>query len=147
MKFNSLPTYEEALKYWCLSSDSPSGLVWVKSAARRIKAGQPAGSLHASGYWEVQLKGVCYKVHRIIYLLQNKTSPGENTVDHVNGKKDNLNLRVASHSQNCHNRGKCSPKKSSRYKGVHWCKQKQKWKSRIYVNKKQIWLGSFDNEN
>ena len=147
MQFNKLPTFEVASNYWKLCPESPSGLVWIKSAAKRVKAGQIAGSLHSSGYWEVCLKGITYKVHRIIYLLQNKTSPGNKIIDHVNGKNDIFNLRFATHSQNCHNRGKCKSKTSSKYKGVYWSDQRQKWKARIYINKKQIWLGYFAKEN
>lgn len=147
MQFTQLPTYQLACNYWKLSSESPSGLVWIKSPAKRIKIGQVAGTLHFSGYWEVCLKGITYKAHRIIYLLQNKISPGNFIIDHANGKKDIFNLRLADHVQNCHNRGKCKSKTSSKYKGVYWSKQRQKWKARIYVNKKQIWLGYFKKEN
>lgn len=146
MKFNNLPTYKEASEYWNICENSPSGLIWIKSPAYRIKAGQVAGSLHCSGYWEVQLKGITYKVHRLIYLLQTKEDPGNKTIDHINGKKDNLTLRIAEHFENTHYRGNHKTKKSSKYKGVYWSKQSQKWKSRIYINKKQIWLGYFNSE-
>lgn len=146
MDFLSLPSYEEVAKYLVISEQSPSGLKWIKSPARCIKTGQVAGSLHTNGYWDVHFKGVTYKAHRIIYLLQTKKDPGNLTVDHIHGKQNTLKLRTATYSENTHNRKKTVSKTSSKFKGVYWSKQKQKWKARIYVNKKQIWLGSFDNE-
>ena len=148
MRFNKLPPYETVIEYWEVSADSPSGLKWIKSPARCIKAHQVAGSLEKTGYWAVQFKGTAYKVHRIIYFILNKKDPGELTVDHIINKENNLKLRLATHSQNTHCRTKSDFKKKTRstYKGVYWCKQKNKWKARIYVDKKQIWLGYFNLE-
>jgi hypothetical protein len=146
VKFLTLPSYKEIAEYLVISKDSPSGLRWIKSPARSIQIGQIAGSLHKNGYWDVHFKNITYKAHRIIYLLQNKQDPGEVTIDHVHGKNNVMHLRTATHSQNMHNRDKTKSKATSKFKGVYWCKQKQKWKARIYVNKKQMWLGSFDTE-
>lgn len=146
MKFLILPNYEEIAEYLVISEDSPSGLKWIKSSARRIKAGQNAGSLNKLGYWDIGFKGTIYKAHRIIFLLKNKVDPGEMTIDHVEGKTSVFNIRTATHSQNTHNRNKFNSKTSSKFKGVYWSKQKQKWKARIYIDKKQVWLGSFDSE-
>ena len=146
MDFLSLPSYKEIAEYLAISECSPSGLQWIKSPARCIKAGQVAGSLHKNGYWDVHFKGVTYKAHRLIYLLQTKQDPGNLTIDHTYGKQNVLKLRTATHSENTHNRKKTKSKTSSKFKGVYWSKQNQKWKARIYINKKQMWLGSFDNE-
>lgn len=146
MKFIKLPDLKIAEEYWKVSENSPSGLVWIKSPSWGVKTGQVAGNIHKNGYWDVTLKGVTYKAHRIIYLLQNKQDPGNLEVDHVNGKLDNKNLRLATRSQNQHNRAKRNMKTVSKYKGVIWSKQRNKWKARIYVNKKCYWLGYFTCE-
>jgi excinuclease UvrABC ATPase subunit len=148
MRFNKLPPYETVVEYWEVSAESPSGLKWIKSPAKCVKPNQIAGSLEKAGYWAVRFKGTTYKVHRIIYLLLNKKDPEELTVDHVISKGNNLKLRLATHSQNTHYRTKTNfaKKTTSAYKGVLWCKQKNKWKARIYVDKKQIWLGYFNLE-
>lgn len=143
MKFIKLPDLHVAEQYWQISEDSPSGLIWIKSPALGVKVGQVAGSLHKNGYWDVALKGITYKVHRIIYLLQHKKDPGKLEVDHVNGKTNNNSLRIATRSQNQHNRAKRNMTTASKYKGVIWSKQSNKWKARIYVNKKCYWLGYF----
>ena len=146
MKFLKLPSYEAIAEYLAISQDSPSGLKWVKSPSRCVKPGEFAGSLHKKGYWDVAFKGVTYKAHRIIYLLKHKIDPGELTIDHINGKQDVLNIRIATHSQNIHNREKTKVNSRSKFKGVYWSNKNNKWKARIYVNKKQIWLGYFDSE-
>jgi len=69
-------------------------------------------------------------------------------VDHKNGdtldnRKDNL--RVCTSVENCYN---SLPHKncSSKYKGVSWHASTKKWRARIAVDYKQVWLGLFDTE-
>lgn len=83
------------------------------------------------------------KMHR---LIMNEPIGFE--IDHtdqngLNNQKDNL--RISTHSQNNMNRLKrngCS----SKYKGVHFKKSIDKWAANIGFNKKQIYLGYFNNE-
>ena len=69
-------------------------------------------------------------------------------VDHLDGNSlDNrrANLREATRSQNCQN----VPKKkntSSRFIGVNYSKEERKYRARISLNEKRIYLGRFDNE-
>ncbi|HEX2910376.1 MAG TPA: HNH endonuclease [Chloroflexia bacterium] len=55
------------------------------------------------------------------------------------------NLRVCTRSQNLMNR-KIGKNNSSGYKGVYFDKWKNKWRAYIYLNKKQIILGWFDEK-
>lgn len=68
-------------------------------------------------------------------------------VDHVNGDGlDNrrINLRIASRSQNAANhRGHGG---TSRYKGVNWHKQRQRWVANIKHCDQRQYLGLFDSE-
>jgi hypothetical protein len=74
--------------------------------------------------------------------------PGGLLIDHINcngidNRRDNL--RPATHSQNRCNK----PKKkntTSRFRGVYFAKEKNKWVAQIKHNNKQIWLGRFDTE-
>jgi hypothetical protein len=77
--------------------------------------------------------------------------------DHINHNGlDNrkANLRVVTHKQNVWHRRKFSGrafngfKKPSRscYKGVDWSKEMKRWRVRIRVNGKRIYLGSFEDE-
>ncbi len=67
--------------------------------------------------------------------------------DHKNGDGlDNRrsNLRICTRSQN--NMNQIKTKGSSRFKGVSWNKQKERWSSQIQKNGKSSYLGIFDDE-
>lgn len=57
------------------------------------------------------------------------------------------NIRPATVSQNGANRGKSTGEFSSKYKGVYWCKQRQRWIARLMFNRKYIQLGRFISED
>lgn len=82
-------------------------------------------------------------MHRIILNL-----PRGCETDHINGNGlDNRkeNLRVATITQNRWNRGK-SHNNTSGFKGVDWCKRDKKWRAKIEVNKKSVFLGLFKDK-
>ena len=69
-------------------------------------------------------------------------------VDHIDGNKLNntkINLRIVTNQQNCMNQ-KSSKNSSSKFKGVYWHKKNMKWISKICLNEKNHYLGSFNNE-
>ncbi len=69
--------------------------------------------------------------------------------DHINRiGLDNrkANLRPATVSQNLCNRLKRRTKTRSKYKGLEWDKTQRKWKARIQINNRKIYLGSFTSE-
>jgi len=103
---------------------------------------------HKSGYAirSVRIKGVLQDIflHRII----NKTPKGYFT-DHINGNRlDNrkLNLRTATRQENNQNSKKSAKKHTSKYKGVHFRKDIDKWRSDITLNRKTIFIGHFGDE-
>jgi hypothetical protein len=83
-------------------------------------------------------------MHRqIIHILDNLLC------DHVNcNSLDNrkTNLRPATVSQNLCNRPKRKSKTRSKYKGLEWDEPQRKWKARIQINNRKIYLGSFNSE-
>ena len=111
--------------------------------------------------WHIQ-KGprTCYAVHS---LTNGKNAPRKNLqmhnllinipdgmfCDHINRNGlDNrkANLRPATHTQNIWNRAKFKPYSRSKYKGVDFANDMNRWRARIRVNGKRIYLGSFKNE-
>ena len=148
-----LPSLKLLEELFEISSESPSGLIWKISRSSKVKIGQVAGSKHKSKYWYVAIKTDAvrlYLIHRIIYFLQTGKDPGTLQVDHVFGKTDPLNLRLATNSENKANCKKQTAyggeQCSSRFKGVSWHRGVKKWRSEIRFQRKIVYLGLFVNE-
>lgn len=94
-------------------------------------------------YAFTRIDGKTTYMHR---LLMN--APDGVEVDHINGNGlDNRrsNLRLATRQQNCVNRPPV-PNKTSRFKGVSWCRSSKKWVAVIHTNRKKTTLGYFVDE-
>jgi hypothetical protein len=76
-------------------------------------------------------------------------SPAGLLVDHRNRNRlDNrrANLRIATHAQNQFNKGKTRRKTASRFVGVTFVKSIGRWRAQIMLDRKNIFLGNFENE-
>lgn len=83
------------------------------------------------------------------HLVMGKPPRGM-VCDHINGNGiDNRreNLRIISQSHNLINAAKFRSGVTSKYKGVSWDKKSRKWAVNISINKKQTYLGIFENED
>ena len=146
-----LPPLEVLQRLFKICNTSPSGLHWrvARSSKSRVKPGQIAGSLQTDGYWKVSLrldgKSQGYLAHRLVYFLQTGVDPGSLRVDHVNGLRDPLTLRLATHAENQRNQSACRGGTSC-YKGVSWNKQSGKWQVYITKDGKNKNLGYFVSE-
>lgn len=120
--------YEKINKYiWHITTNKKSKTMY---AATRI-------------YCELKPKGYNVKLHRMILNISDRKT----LVDHINHNGlDNRkeNLRICTIQQNTFNSNK--RKSISKYKGVNWVKKEKKWRTRISFNKKEIYIGRFDNE-
>lgn len=88
-------------------------------------------------------KGTLINMHRVIM-----NPPKHLLVDHINRNSlDNrrANLRLATRTQNNWNR-RPTKGKTSKYKGVYWCRDRKKWRSQIRANNKTMCLGEFTSE-
>lgn len=127
-------------------------LVWKKSPCYRIKAGSPAGYITDDGNGNpisrVRLKGKIYLSHRIVFYLVHNYDPGSAfTVDHKNfDYVHNKELRKATKIQQAQYRRKRKGCYTSKFKGVRWRKDCQKWAAQINVNKQKINLGLYQEE-
>ena len=95
-----------------------------------------------NGYLVTTINHTTVYLHRMIM-----NAPPNIDVDHEHGsntKHDNRksNLRLATASQNGMNKEKQS-NNTSGYVGVSWNKKSNKWRSRIHINKKEIFLGEY----
>lgn len=93
-----------------------------------------------------QGKTTRHRLHRIILERKiGRSIEKREYVDHIDGNTRNNrreNLRLANYSQNMHNSKKHINNKSG-YKGVYWSNSAGKWESRIMINGKIKYLGSF----
>ena len=95
------------------------------------------------------LDGKPYLLHRLVYLYIHGYMP-VNDIDHINGDKtDNRieNLRVVSKAGNQQNIRKAYTTSTSGLLGAFYSKKHRNWFSRICVNGKRKWLGTFENSN
>lgn len=95
-------------------------------------------------YLNVSVNRVCYRVHRIIWTMVYGKCP-DNQIDHINGnRRDNriINLRQATHAENCRNHRKWE-KITSGFKGAYHNKKIKRYFSTIESNGSVTYLGSF----
>jgi hypothetical protein len=113
-----------------------------KSGERRV-----AGHLDARGYRMLSVNNKQRAAHRVIWEHVNGPIPDDLEVDHRDGNPSNnsiLNLRLVTHTQNMQNQHRPrGNNKTSGVKGVHWDKEKGRWRTHIVVNKKQVFIGRF----
>lgn len=103
------------------------------------------------GYYAMRSQHISYKnakqkVKTFYMHREIMTPPKGRSIDHINHDPlDNRkeNLRVVSHRQNMQNRKR---KTSSKYPGVCWDKENNKWRAGIYVDGKHICLGRHKSE-
>src|SRR6478736_1004959 len=102
--------------------------------------GKEVGSVNHE-YRSLNIDGVSYKTHRVIWFIETGEWPDE--VDHDNGNTlDNrfANLNSGSHRQNMLNKAMPRTNKSGT-PGVLWEPSKRLWVARITDNRKLVTLG------
>jgi len=119
-------------------------LRWKVSPTKSVPAGTIAGSEHDKGYLRVRVGTKIYYAHRLIWKWMTGEWPTGQVIDHINGNPaDNrwTNLRLATPSQNQHNRG-ANRKSQTGQKGVD--KFRNKFRARVMVDGKYHLAGYFD---
>ena len=95
-----------------------------------------------------RLKDNDYVCSGSILLHRFIMNPGDDmVVDHINHDKlDNRkdNLRICTQQENSMNKSK-HINNTSGVVGVHWNKERNKWRATIMVNYRQIHIGYYDN--
>ncbi len=121
---------------------------WLVSGRGMPGKGVKAGSIRSdkSGkpYCYVRTGYRTYSAHRLAFLYMTGEFP-ENEVDHKDGNGCNnvwTNLRAVTRLENRKNLRK-RPNNTSGTTGVHWYKQRGKWRSMIMSEGRKIHLGYF----
>lgn len=135
---------QEMLKELLRYEPETGRFYWRVDRPAGVKAGDPSGYKHRSGYIVVGAQGKKYLAHRLAWFYENGEWP-KNQIDHVNLIKDDnriANLREATQEENSFNRAK----KRRGLKGATRHKKAGKWQAAIKLNKKNVHLGLFDSE-
>jgi hypothetical protein len=130
----------------------PRNMTGVKNCIRKNRGNIINGS-RSSGYYTVRLfkngSSEFVKIHQLVAInfLNHERCGHQLVIDHINDNKlDNRleNLQVVTQRFNV---GKTKKENStSKYKGVCWCKQNNKYKANIKINGKTVHLGLFECE-
>ena len=102
------------------------------------------GKVYAAGWKHMPPGRFFVHLHRLITNAQ----PGE-IIDHAD--RDTLNcrrsnLRRATRQQNSLNKGPNRKPGTSKYKGVFLCRRTGRFRARVSLNRKRIYLGYFESE-
>jgi len=120
-------------------------LYWKIKPSRNMDIGDLAGSFDSYGYRGITIKNKHYKHHRIVWIMHYGDIDRDIQIDHKKGLSDKIdNLRIATSSQNQHNR-KINKNNKSGFKGVWWNKKRGKWEAYTRLKGKKIHLGRFND--
>jgi hypothetical protein len=104
---NKLPSVEVLKERFEIDPSIPAGLKWkVNPGSGWVKAGDSAGRLTGTGYYQTGIKGSYYQNSRIIWKMINGKDPDQ-VIDHIDGNKRNnniSNLRDVTQRENSLNR-------------------------------------------
>ena len=111
-----------------------------------------SNSLDAKGYHIQRLsknkKSKTYSMHKLIAItfLNHKPNGYKLVVDHIDGNSSNNKLYNLQLTTQRHNTSKDRKGGTSKYVGVSWLKQRNKWDARIQINGKIKFIGYFTDE-
>lgn len=120
---------------------------WKIDISRAMGAGSKAGTT-SFGYKVIAIHGISYFAHRLAWFYIYSNWP-MGIIDHIDRNRANnaiANLRDTNYSVNNSNKP-VSQSSISGHKGVYYNKPNGAWYVRLRVNKKLIFVGSFDNLN
>ena len=138
-----------------------SNLGNVKSLSRKMVKGKAVfiskekilkQSIDSNGYYVVHfkknLKSKLFKVHQLLAMgfLNHKICGYKLVVDHIDNNRNNNNLNNLQIITSRENTSKDQKNRTSKYTGVSLDKSRNKWRSNIYINDKQVYLGRFNTE-
>ncbi len=134
-------TYSFCAKYWYHCPTSPSGLRWKQDRVGHngrtvVKAGEVAGSINSSGYFNTTLSGKSFGVHRIVWVLVNKTNLSTDlVVNHIDSSRtNNLPSNLEAITPRLNNIKKKSDNIEMR--NIRWHKRDKVWEVRWVVASK-----------
>ena len=152
--WKDVPDYEGLYQVSNLGRVRSLPKVWItgnggvnKHNGKILKPAKLSSGYLAASFWKNKVRKTV-KVHQLVAMsfLGHKPCGMSLIIDHINDNQlDNRieNLQIVTQRFNAR---KTQGKYSSQYKGVSWNKEKNKWVTKIHINKKSKFLGLFENE-
>ena len=113
---------------------------WLQSVGK-VRAGDVTfGSPNAAGYLRIRIDGKLHYAHRLAWLYMTGALPTR-MLDHEDQDKGNNvfeNLRLATNAENKQNVRSARAHPGAQKKGSHF-------QSKIRVNGRHVWIGTFDD--
>ena len=109
-------------------------------------------SKNTKGYYIISLckngKSKTFQIHQLvaIHFLNHVPNGLSSVVNHIDFNKNNNNVSNLEIVSNRENSNRKHLKSTSKYIGVSWDKNKNKWQSQIKKEGKTIFLGRFNSE-
>lgn len=138
------PLTQEALRA-ALHYDHQTGVFSHTRSGSGVHVGMAAGRIDSWGYRQIRVNNRRYAAHRLAFLWMTGEWPKQ-VVDHINGDKDDnrwTNLRDVSQGVNCQNIRAPNRKNTTGFLGVSM-EPSGRFSARVYLNRKPIYLGTFD---
>lgn len=112
--------FEEMSEVVYYDETSTTCLRWLNRMKNNSMPHHPAGHARKDGnYSYIEINKVSYGIHRLVWVLHNKTIPDDAMVDHIDGNRQNnkiSNLRLTNAKLNSHNALRPIP--SSGYRNI-----------------------------
>lgn len=104
-------------------------------------------TLNDAGYRYSSIHAIKVRAHRVIWMMQTgEDIPEGMLIDHINGVRDDnrwVNLRLASRSQNNHNRHRTRSDSISGIRGVKYRAERDRYVAVLRVDGRERKFGSF----
>jgi hypothetical protein len=141
-------TLQERIRESLNYSPLTGALIWKKGTLRRVPIGSIAGGINKrDGYRYVRFEGRLYPATHLIFVIMRGDFPTVE-IDHINRIRSDdrwANLRPATKSQNCCNKG-LRTDNTSGIKGISWVDRLGKWKAEIRFQGHYRYLGIFPSK-
>ena len=128
----------------------PDGTLWyreqLKGRGRRRNMDKPIGGYDKDGYLAFTCMGKHYRVHRVVWEMHYGPVTTGMEIDHKNNIRDDNRIENLQELIHGDNTKKALIRKNSKtgYRGVNFKVGLKKFRARITVNRKEIFLGCFD---
>jgi hypothetical protein len=133
-RFNEAFDLRDGRIYWKINTNKSKNFV-----------GKEAGCRTSNSYGSVNLDGVQYCIHKVIFCMVHGTMPDQ--VDHIDGNRQNHrieNLRPASNAENGMNKPAQSNNKTG-IKNVCWNSTHRKWAVQVQAYGRRVFSKLFDS--